>query len=986
MKTKIILKIILIIAISGSANYSQEITLTTTAANITSSRALIDMPELTGNPFAIIVATPLGDMETLNPHPLGVWYYNNKWNIFNTDQARMPVGLKFKMQVFLKPGPNQFVHIMTPQNIRSEGSYLDHPALNNNPNADFKILQVHAPDARPYNPNRFKAKAEYNPATGKWYIANVNGEPLGRDCAYNIVITSGGTVNSNTSNSPPIPSPTMTIVTTPTPTNSSVTQPTPIVSATPPASPMIKNRSSKSIQLAFDNLNNFVEKGLPLSAALPIEDLDLAAVMMAQQISKSDENSLPILLTALQTAGFTIIDENGKVLRKPSGDGKGQGLAIYDFEAVGSLKLANRGINISLEKIAGQIVKEVPQIKASQFVELMLKDLRTQAENTENKFLRFYARLVIELGNSSAQPIDLMTASPNSVNLSVLQATLMTRRLQGDIYALKNRQTGMMKPPFFKQNLFVSALWKSENLPLFRFASYSESKDIRCNLTGDQALILDAAAIGLTAWNGSLVGGLGEATNSQGYHTTLGKIGLGLQGANAALAWAKLVASVTMLKGEIHVQKPLPLVRTLNSTPGDKRLLVARIWQEVGKKEMLNCVRPLINVATGLDFNLPTDGPLGDVAVEWHFAGDNEIRVNNPDTRNLQNFVAFKSPDGANTNPQKQVTDNLGLSKMWLVGTPKVPAVVYQKNPIKIEKKAEVLVGVTFKSSKDFIQNWIDIGGTAAGVAQSGGPSIGLIGSLAEVGYRVPWVAARATIPVTDHEPCDGQWIGTVTYTYTFTHSSQTTISPPPGGYPGAKGAGLAGGYKNLKATIYQSGTVTFKGNERLANSWAEEDTWIDESTISKAYCHGGLGGPKGPLVAANSKRSEVRYGFGESQGQVQGGISMDKDGYKISIKPLTNNGTLQSSLEQSVSGGCGSFKPTNYNNSQKWQWGSNDPIVGRGNWREDNTILSGSDTKTTSTPLSSNPPATPGLASSKTTGSITVVTTITWNLRLCEK
>jgi microsomal dipeptidase-like Zn-dependent dipeptidase len=197
MKAKIVLGLFLLFTLSSLHSFAQEFTVTTTAANITSSRASIDIPGLTGNPFAIIVATPLGDTETYNPNPIGVWYYANKWNIYNTNHAVMAPGLKYKIQFFIKPGPNQFVHIMTQQNIGSEGSYIDNPALNNNPNAQFKILQVHAPDVRPYNPNRFKAKAEYSSAAGRWYIANINGEPLGRDCAYNIVITSGATVGTN---------------------------------------------------------------------------------------------------------------------------------------------------------------------------------------------------------------------------------------------------------------------------------------------------------------------------------------------------------------------------------------------------------------------------------------------------------------------------------------------------------------------------------------------------------------------------------------------------------------------------------------------------------------------------------------------------------------------------------------------------------------------------------------------------------------------
>jgi len=202
MKPNIVWRVILILTLSVSVNYGQEFTLTTTSANIISSKASIDMPGLTGNPFAIIVATPLGDTETFNPNPIGVWYYADKWNIFNSNHSVMAPGLQYKIQFFLKPGSNQFLHIMTQQNIGSEGSYIDHPALNNNPNAQFKILQVHAPDIRTNGLNRFKAKADYSSAAGRWFIANINGEPLTRNSAYNIVITSGATVgtNNNTNN------------------------------------------------------------------------------------------------------------------------------------------------------------------------------------------------------------------------------------------------------------------------------------------------------------------------------------------------------------------------------------------------------------------------------------------------------------------------------------------------------------------------------------------------------------------------------------------------------------------------------------------------------------------------------------------------------------------------------------------------------------------------------------------------------------------
>ncbi len=167
----------------------QELTVTATAANTVSSKTSIDLPGLTGNPLAIIVATPVGDTALLNPHPLGAWYYSGKWNLFNSNHQVMPLGAKYKVRFFLRPGPGQFLHLVTKENTGAEGTYIDNAALNGNPAAKVQILQNHAPEARtPYNPNPNEAKAEYSTAASRWFIANVNGQPIGRGAAYNIVV------------------------------------------------------------------------------------------------------------------------------------------------------------------------------------------------------------------------------------------------------------------------------------------------------------------------------------------------------------------------------------------------------------------------------------------------------------------------------------------------------------------------------------------------------------------------------------------------------------------------------------------------------------------------------------------------------------------------------------------------------------------------------------------------------------------------------
>jgi hypothetical protein len=176
-----------------NSNAQQEFTLTTSTANITSAQALINLPELNGNPNAIILGIPQGNTATSNTHPLGVWYYTGRWYLFNTDFMPMLPGLIYKIQYFLSPGTNQFLHLVTQQNLGAEGSYIDNPALNNKPNVQFSIFQNHSPDIRAgswRNPN--EAKAGYNATSGRWYITNINGQPLQKGCAYNIVVSQGG--------------------------------------------------------------------------------------------------------------------------------------------------------------------------------------------------------------------------------------------------------------------------------------------------------------------------------------------------------------------------------------------------------------------------------------------------------------------------------------------------------------------------------------------------------------------------------------------------------------------------------------------------------------------------------------------------------------------------------------------------------------------------------------------------------------------------
>lgn len=224
---KLFLPVLLLLTVLNSnAQVNTEYThqLTTSAAIITSSRALINLPDLLNNPNAIIIATPTGN--TSNPNPTGAWYYSGRWNLFNTNHAPLVVGLAYKITYFLNPGPDQFIHSVTQMNLGSEGSYIDHAKLNGNPNAQFTFFQNHG--AHPGSVlNAYKEKIGYSASAGKWYITNVGSQPLLKGAVYNIVIFSPALVIGNIIPVTLVPLNTI-------PTNNSSTQPCNCPTSLPP--------------------------------------------------------------------------------------------------------------------------------------------------------------------------------------------------------------------------------------------------------------------------------------------------------------------------------------------------------------------------------------------------------------------------------------------------------------------------------------------------------------------------------------------------------------------------------------------------------------------------------------------------------------------------------------------------------------------------------------------------------------------------------
>lgn len=158
---------------------------------------LLDVPELNNNPSAIIFVTPiLSKGINLNPHPIGVYYFKNQWLIFNLDQRAIPVNARFSVEYFTSPDPNHFQYSITQEDLQKDGAaFIDHPALNKKPNAQFRLFTSWNPEEKGGKANRDSITMQYNEDAGKWSVRNSNGKPLFARVTYNINVSSAGNTN-----------------------------------------------------------------------------------------------------------------------------------------------------------------------------------------------------------------------------------------------------------------------------------------------------------------------------------------------------------------------------------------------------------------------------------------------------------------------------------------------------------------------------------------------------------------------------------------------------------------------------------------------------------------------------------------------------------------------------------------------------------------------------------------------------------------------
>jgi len=196
---KIFLTALIIITVLSSSAQTQ-ITHTATKENISCNYdcTILDVAELTNNPAAVMFVTPVLDKGTIqNPHPIGSYYFKDKWHIFNLDNKPIPVGSKFNVEYFTTPDETHFQYSFTRADIQADGSaFIDNWHLNNNPTVKFSSFLSWNPTIQGAITNREETTVQYNPGVGKWFVSNNNNKPMVARATYNIAITWPGRVNT----------------------------------------------------------------------------------------------------------------------------------------------------------------------------------------------------------------------------------------------------------------------------------------------------------------------------------------------------------------------------------------------------------------------------------------------------------------------------------------------------------------------------------------------------------------------------------------------------------------------------------------------------------------------------------------------------------------------------------------------------------------------------------------------------------------------
>lgn len=166
--------------------------------NIVDNSTYVDHPLINGNPDAILFVTQIGKSgrDASNTHPIGVWYDENRggrWAIFNQNLAPMPEGTIFNVVVSEEPGGTLFIHRSTSANTMGGSTYVDHPLMNENPEAILLVTPNWNPGGGTGTYNNHPVGIGYDADEDRWVIFNRDLAPMPQRVAFDVAVLSGNT-------------------------------------------------------------------------------------------------------------------------------------------------------------------------------------------------------------------------------------------------------------------------------------------------------------------------------------------------------------------------------------------------------------------------------------------------------------------------------------------------------------------------------------------------------------------------------------------------------------------------------------------------------------------------------------------------------------------------------------------------------------------------------------------------------------------------
>lgn len=524
-----------------------------------------------------------------------------------------------------------------------------------------------------------------------------------------------------------------------------------------------------------DPLADFPTKGLPEAYLFGDTASPELAKKAAAAILKNDENSLPALIGALQKAGFHVIDKDQKILFQPTGIPNGA--AFFDYEVAGMLRATQFGAVTTLDKMAGMLAGEDPQLKSLRLASLFLSDLRAASTLTRERIERvprdekssaqqksFLAALVLELGIQAGG----LTTTNSKINL--IQASIIERRFLADLAAtyseFQSRQAFFFIPQrrmFDSRDAarFVNASWsRSFQDPckaidtIDKIQGY-ESKGRKVIKAFDRVMNTLATGEYTEDVPGGILKKIPEANQfKKMFEERFKKVADGFEKLNIVMSYAKLVAANMSIKADLQVEDPMPLIRTKhNLNPGQERIVTAKFSIEFTGAEEINCTAKAAKLMTGLEVEVPEEGPLKDVPVIWQMLVEGDRY-----SRHAGYPVIVDAVDKTRGDTSRQRTNELGENKIKLTGKPQATN-LEQEPVVPLATKADLRVSIATEkmdANKDIPKIF------SFGLGGKFGPAA-FIEIAPEIMGKMALRSFRVSVPVRDWQPCSDDWGGTIT-------------------------------------------------------------------------------------------------------------------------------------------------------------------------------------------------------------------------------